>query len=828
MKKLKKVDIVSVLLALFMLLLVSVFIYLYSVSKYIDQYTQNSDNLATMQLIDKDFNNFALTTNQFNNYDVVNADLKTFKIVFFRLQKDLLVMYPNNQAIKQKLSSIEKEYNDKENEIEDFKSLNASLINASHFLFDLQTTISQNNSTAPMIKDLVDETLFYLFRYISSSYINKSYITVKLDKIKKRMQQNYVKHIDTFYIQAKATLDTVASLKKSSHIILTSKLGKTIRSLTLLLKNKYERNLFVEKLIAILFFISTIIVLIALVFLHIKGLRYAKKLLEAKTVYDNTMQAIVVGDEEGRVTSVNHTFEQMYGYTLEDVKGKKLSILHSGLHNKSFYVQMWEQIHNEGVFKGKVINQAKDGTHIPVWVTIKKVIDKQDGGVTYIGLETDLRELESSIKKIDFLAYHDSLTGLYNRSYFEDYLKHALRLAKRSKSLIGILFIDLDRFKIINDTLGHDVGDQVLLVVAKRIQKQLRESDFIARWGGDEFVVVLEGINAAEDAGFVAANIINALQKPMEIGTNHLTTTASIGITCYPENGQDAQTLIKYADSAMYLAKDGGKNNFRYFTQALSKETKKRLDIALYLQNAIENDELYMVFQPQYNLQTQAIIATEALVRWEHKELGLVPPDIFIPIAEESGNIVKIGYFVFEASCQALNAMKKANLSVQYIAINVSTLQFNEPDLIEKFLAILSRYHLGANEIEIEITERFIVQNAQNNVGILERFRKNGFKISVDDFGTGYSSMSYLKELPADTIKIDKSFIDGVKKEDSDDNVIVKAIIGLAHTLHYNIVAEGIETKEQESFLLENSCDIGQGYLYSKPLKLEQLLKKLW
>jgi diguanylate cyclase (GGDEF)-like protein/PAS domain S-box-containing protein len=538
------------------------------------------------------------------------------------------------------------------------------------------------------------------------------------------------------------------------------------------------------------------------------------------------MQAVITADEDAKVTSVNHMFEEMYGYNLLDVKGKKLSLLHSGIHGKDFYERLWRELIENGIFKGKIINQAKDGTHIPVWVTIKKVINQQDGSTIYIALQTDLREMESSMKKIDFLAYHDSLTGLYNRGYFENYLKHALSFARRTKTAIAVLFIDLDRFKIINDTLGHDVGDQVLLVVSKRIKDQLRESDFLGRWGGDEFVVILEGLKESRDAESVATNIIEVLQQSMDIGTYHLTTTASIGISVYPDDGSAAKTLIKHADSAMYLAKDMGKNNFRYFTQELSVETRKRLNIALNLQNAIENDEFHMAFQPQYDLQTQKIISVEALIRWENTELGIVPPEVFIPIAEESGNTVKIGYYVFEASCKALNVMKKANLGVQYIAINVSALQFNEPELIDNFLDILFKHNLRANEIEIEITERLIVQNVQNNVDILERFREHGFKISVDDFGTGYSSMSYLKELPADTIKIDKSFIDGLKKDGSDDNVIVKAIIGLAHTLQYNVVAEGIETQEQELFLLENGCDLGQGYLYSKPVKLEALLEK--
>ena len=311
----------------------------------------------------------------------------------------------------------------------------------------------------------------------------------------------------------------------------------------------------------------------------------------------------------------------------------------------------------------------------------------------------------------------------------------------------------------------------------------------------------------------------------MDIKSHHLITTASIGISLYPENGKDANTLIKHADSAMYLAKDMGKNNFRYYTTELSKEIQNKLDIDMALHNAIEKNEIYMVFQPQYDLKTKQIISVEALVRWENDELGFVPPDKFIPIAEDSGTIVSLGYFIFEESCKAYKKMCENNLNIKQIAINVSSIQFKEPHLLETFISIAKRHNIEPSEIEIEITERFIMEHTIANINMMQNFRNYGFKISIDDFGTGYSSMSYLKQLPVDTIKIDKSFVDDIE-HNSSDNAIIEAIIALSKTLGYSIVAEGIETKEQEEFLERVHCDIGQGYLFSKPLSYDDLIQR--
>jgi len=940
----EKFDNISILLSFFIFLLISLFFYLYSIEQSIQHYKKDHENVITLEILEKEFNDFSITINQFSNYDNINQALKTFQTTVMTLDKDLPLHYPDNITMHKQFTTMQKYFQKEHTDIEYFKSLNASLIAGSHFLFDLQRTISEDKTIPPHLKNRISESLFYLLRFTTSDYINKNYVITKLNKLTALSKNSKHKFIHNFYQQSLILLNTVAALKKVASEIHHSQLHNAILQLKKNLDNSYEKYFFIQKIIALLFFVSTVIVLIILIIVHLHSLRNEKelyafkyaishsdnsivitdpdraitfvndvfekntgytkeevigknpnilksgqhdesfykdlnaklnqgkkwegefinkrkdgtvfyekasivpvflnkhlisylaiklditeyieqnlKLAQAATVFENTEEAIIIADAEGKVISVNTAFSTIYNYTTEDIKGQNLSILHSDMQDENFYKNMWQQLEEQGLWRGKLINKTKDGELIPIWSTIKKISDKHNQTVNYTAIQTDLRELENSQAKANYLAYHDPLTGLYNRVNFEEYLAHALFLAKRNKNLLAILFIDLDRFKVINDTLGHDIGDEVLITVAKRLNTTLRESDFISRWGGDEFVVILENLSQASEAAIIATNIINALKEPMLINTHHLITTASIGIALYPDNAQDSNTLIKYADSAMYLAKDMGKNNFRYYTEELSKEIQNKLKIDMALHNALTKNEISLVFQPQYEIESKKIISAEVLVRWNNPELGFVPPDKFIPIAEDSGTIVPLGYYIFEEACRAYQKMKNNNLHLEQIAINVSSIQFKETELLHTFLSIAKQYDVKPSEIEIEITERFIMEHTETNMDMLQNFRDHGFKISIDDFGTGYSSMSYLKQLPVDTIKIDKSFISGIS-HGSSDNVIIEAIIALSKTLGYFIVAEGIETQEQEEFLARVHCDFGQGYLYSKPKTLDTFI----
>ncbi|ADN10055.1 EAL domain-containing protein [Sulfurimonas autotrophica] len=941
-EKFKQADRTTFILFVFILFVFIMFANGYKIKESMSNFSLQSNKITTLQLIDKELYNFTFTANKFTNYDEVVKQEKKFQQTFKSLSNDLEKYNTDTSAL---LKDISKNFQKKVEDLEYFKAQNSALINSSHFLFDLHTTISDAPEISLQAKNLTNETLFYILRYASSDYIDKKSIDKKLNKLKIITHNEKSQYLYTFYRHSKVMLQTLQSLKEVSQEIQANPLYEQIKALKLHIIHDYERNLQHQTWLVGTFFLFTVFILFALILSHLESnktkkellaFKYAiehsdnivvmtdaekkivyvnetfekatgykaqevlgqnprilkskpqdeniykelntklakgekwegqfinkrkdgtllyekasivpiflqgklvnyialklditeyieqnKKLAQAATVFENTEEVIIIADVEGKVVSVNTAFTNIYGYTLEEIKGKNLSFLHSGVQEKSFYKDTWNQLIEYGIWKGKFVNKTKSGEIIPVWTTIKKITDSKGDVVNYIIVQTDLRELETSQAKADYLAYHDPLTGLYNRVNFEEYLKHALVVAHRNTSLLAILFIDLDRFKVINDTLGHDIGDEVLKAVASRLKTTLRESDFISRWGGDEFVVILENLASASDAAIIASNIIENLEEPINVAQHSLITTASIGIALYPENGEDSHTLIKHADSAMYLTKETGKNNFRYYTKELSEGIQHRLDIDMALRSALQNNELYMVFQPQYKLSTKTIHSAEALIRWQNPTLGNVPPDEFIPVAEENGTIIQLGYFVFEESCKAFKKMKHANSQIKYIAINVSSLQFKEAHLLETFLAIATRHNVKPHEIEIEITERFIMEHTIANMNILQNFRNHGFKISIDDFGTGYSSMSYLKQLPTDTIKIDKSFVDDIA-HGSSDNVIIEAIIALSKTLGYVIVAEGIETQDQENFLSKANCDLGQGYLFSRPVTCKEIIE---
>ncbi|MDD3462130.1 MAG: EAL domain-containing protein, partial [Sulfurospirillaceae bacterium] len=472
-------------------------------------------------------------------------------------------------------------------------------------------------------------------------------------------------------------------------------------------------------------------------------------------------------------------------------------------------------------FEFRIISAQKLLKHVQLKGFQK--LDLKGRVVKIFGTLQDITNLVRTREKINYMAYHDHLTDLSNRLDFENKLEHAVRLARRNNSIIAVLFIDLDRFKIINDTLGHHVGDEILKTVAFRISSVLRESDTVARLGGDEFAVLLENLSDNIYVASVCEKILSVVSEPIRFESYNLDISASIGIAIFPQDGVDYQEIIKNADSAMYLAKDKGKNNFQFYTKKLSKEVERRLGIEQSLKNAIRNNEFYLEYQPKYDIQTKKVIGAEALIRWQNSDFGFVSPLEFIPIAEECGFIVDIGEWVFSQACKAFLKWQDEKLKIETIAINVSSVQFRQKDIVARFNDIASQFGISPSCIDIEITEHYIMDNTEKNFEILRRFREVGFKISVDDFGTGYSSMSYLKILPLDTIKIDKSFIDDIP-HDKNDVEITKAILALSLSLGYNVVAEGIETKEQEEFLLNNGCRYGQGFLFGKPMKSDDFI----
>ena len=544
------------------------------------------------------------------------------------------------------------------------------------------------------------------------------------------------------------------------------------------------------------------------------------RLKQAAAVYEMIGDGILVTDKEKRILAVNPAFEKMFGYTEEELVGKEPMLVRTLKEDAYFYRQMWDTLLANDRWAGKIHNQTKDGTVLPIWLTLTIVRDEHGEIENFIAIYTNLQEIIETQERAEYLAYHDSLTGLPNRAYFDLRINDILSVAKTQKQQVAVLFLDLDRFKVINDTLGHSVGDAMLVELAKRMHSLFREDVLFARMGGDEFVVTCIVKHGKDEVAAMAEKILATIREPIFVYDYYLNTTASIGIALFPDDGQEKYQIVKYADSAMYAAKEKGKDTYHFYNKQLSLDVQTRLGLEQELLHAIEEEELYLHFQPQYDLQTKRTVGAEVLLRWHSKVLGDVSPERFISIAEETGVIIKIGYYLFEEACKAFKRWERDGCAPERIAVNISAVQFRDDRFLETIEDILKRTEMAAEVIEIEITERFIMEYSKANMTILEDLRDIGCRISIDDFGTGYSSLSYMKRLPLDAIKIDRSFVTDLP-ENTHDTEVTRAIIALSKSLGYQVVAEGIENEDQEAFLLESGCDIGQGYYYAKPMDEE-------
>ena len=541
----------------------------------------------------------------------------------------------------------------------------------------------------------------------------------------------------------------------------------------------------------------------------------------AANVFEGSSEAILIADSEERIVSVNQAFTKATGYTLDEVKGKNPSILSSGQHDAEFYRVMWADINRDGFWQGEILERDKGGRIYPKWMSISTV--KNESGVVthYISISADISERKNAERDIQSLAYYDVLTRLPNRTLLHDRLGQLIATSHRDQHQFALLFLDLDRFKYVNDSMGHTVGDKLLQAVALRLQECVREGDTVARIGGDEFVVLLRETDA-DDAARVATKILLILATPYDIGDLQIATHASIGISIYPDNAHDIDTLIKYADVAMYRVKEEGRSNFQFYAPEMNFHADKLFSMEKDLRIALERNEFILHYQPQINLRYGRICGVEALIRWQHPEIGLITPSEFIPVAEETGQILPIGEWVLRTACEQLARWRKQGLPIFPIAVNLSTRQLRQPNLAKLVATVLAETGLGAHDLELEITEGLMMGETEAAITFLNQMQELGVHLSVDDFGTGYSSLSYLKRLPLDKLKIDQSFVRDITT-DENDAVIVRSIIGLGHQLNLQVIAEGVETVEQMNFLRSRGCDEIQGYYFSYPLPSDEL-----
>ncbi|MGA2550403.1 MAG: EAL domain-containing protein [Burkholderiaceae bacterium] len=546
-------------------------------------------------------------------------------------------------------------------------------------------------------------------------------------------------------------------------------------------------------------------------------------LRNAAAVLANTGEGVIVTDLDGTITSVNPAFTAITGYSESDALGQNMRLMRSERYDRTFLESVWDVIRVTGSWQGEIWSRCKSGEVLPKWVTISTVHDKGGKAVGYVGTFTDISQLKATESRLEQLATHDPLTGLPNRLMLQTRLEHALARSHRQPVGGAVLFLDLDRFKTVNDSLGHSAGDQVLRTVSKRLKARLRETDTLTRLGGDEFVILLEDLPSPDYVGHVARALIEQVLKPVELDGGHeIFVSTSIGISLFPGDGQSPEELIRNADAALYLAKEDGRGRFRFFTEELTKFASARLELEARLRRALERHEFVLHYQPLMSLQSRRLKGIEALVRWRDPERGLVAPAHFIELAEETGLIASLGDWVLRTACSQMKAWLDQGLLPGRISVNLSPVQFRHGNIVAQVQKVLDDTGLPADALELEITEGALMHSASDTEAKLICLRDLGVRVSIDDFGTGYSSLAYLKRFPIDTLKIDQAFVRGIS-HDATDRQIVIALLTLAKSLRFDSVAEGIETEEQAEFLIDQGCDSGQGYLFGQPLSATEV-----
>ncbi|HBA66601.1 MAG TPA: diguanylate cyclase [Methylococcaceae bacterium] len=551
------------------------------------------------------------------------------------------------------------------------------------------------------------------------------------------------------------------------------------------------------------------------------------KLRLAATVFESTLEGIMITDAKTNIISVNEAFCEITGYVSEEIIGFTPTMFESERHSKAFFRQLWDILNKTGQWRGEIWNRRKSGEVFPAWVNISAVPNIADDKIGhYVAVFTEITELKLSEERLNYLAHHDPLTGLPNRLLFQDRLAQGILQAQRRKSMIAVMFLDLDRFKLINDTLGHPVGDELLVAVAERLRRCARETDTIARLGGDEFAVILSSMAHEEDVEHVAQKIIQALSSVFCVGGHEVFVTTSIGITFYPGLNNDRSKLLEQADVAMYHAKKHGRNNYQYYTADMNAAAYERLMLETNLRRALEREEFRLYYQPQIDVQSGSVTGVEALIRWQSPELGLVSPGEFIPLLEETGLIVPVGEWVIATACRQMKEWLDAGFPAMTMAVNLSARQFHQADLVERIAQILQELNLPPELLELELTESMVMESVDSAVEILHKLKRMGVKVAIDDFGTGVSSLGYLKHFPIDTLKISHDFVLNLPR-DSVDASIASAVINLARNMQLSSVAEGVENSEQMDFLRNQDCERLQGYLFSRPIPAEKMSELL-
>jgi len=583
--------------------------------------------------------------------------------------------------------------------------------------------------------------------------------------------------------------------------------GELLGVLVLYLPPEFERDALKEQ------FLASVADILAG---YINRKQHEDRLRRSAAVLNSTHDGVIVTDLNSRVVAINPAFTKITGYSEAEVLGKTPALLRSRHHDDAFYQQLWVSVKQTGFWQSEIWNRRKNGEIYPEWLTISAVHDERGTVVNYVGVFTDISSVKQAEERLSHLAHHDALTGLPNRLLLQTLLKHALFQARRDNQVLAVLFMDLDRFKHVNDSLGHTAGDELLKIAADRLRKRVRESDTIARLGGDEFILLLEGLHGADDAANVARDLIELFKAPFRLACGHeVYVGASIGISIFPNDSDSADQLVRNADTAMYNAKEGGRNTYRFYEEALTRRAEQLLRLESRLRHALELEEMLLHYQPLIG--HARCKGVEALVRWQDPEEGLVSPMQFIPLAEETGLIIPLGAWVLRTACAQMKAWLDAGMALETMAVNLSPVQFQQADFAQQLQAILQETGLPAAYLELEITEGAIMgqgEEAETKLAVLQSL---GVKLTIDDFGTGYSSLAYLKRFPIHKLKIDQSFVRDIPDNPASME-IAAAIIAMGRNLKLEVLAEGVETPQQLAYLQSQGCDTFQGYLFSRPV----------
>lgn len=542
----------------------------------------------------------------------------------------------------------------------------------------------------------------------------------------------------------------------------------------------------------------------------------------ANTVFAEASEGIMVADANGKVVAINAAFSRMTDFALTDVIGNTCSLLNAGCLDRAPIKTMWSQLQQTGRWQGEVWSRRKHGEAFLSWYSVSTIRNQDRSIANFVFFITDITKRKRDEEALWRQANFDSLTGLPNRSLFIERLSRAIADVKRDGETVALMFIDIDRFKRVNDSMGHGVGDLLLQEIAVRLSECLRGNDTVSRISGDEFSVLLKGLKDATDAVIVANGIVNAISRPFYINGNEVSVGASIGISLFPQDAGDASSLLRNADMAMYSAKEAGRNTFMFFSKKMDKQIQSMVRLSNDLRNAVERNELVLHYQPIIDATSLAIVGAEALVRWKHSLLGMIPPSEFIPVAEDTGLIGSITEWVLSTACRDAAEWQRHSPGPLRVSVNLSNRQRNISGFIAQSADVAAQAGLPRELLTFEITESFALEEIDK----IQAIRDCGYGLAIDDFGTGYSSLSYLRKLPADTLKIDRSFVNGLGVH-ADDTMLVGSIIAIAHGLRMKVVAEGVETQAQVKCLQEAGCGLLQGYYFSKPLPAERFIDYL-